>query len=177
MKKVIKYIIPAVVILIALTLYFEENKGISKKSVENDARKSQKIDDKWNVEKDANDKAAAMVFYNKDKTRSVFSIYINKGLFSGYEFVYGGGSYIVDKEILEYDIEGSNEKIYISMNKQKVNKVEFNNGKNIKMINENSPFVLILDDSESNAKFYNKNGVAIVENAKNNSMESLESEF
>lgn len=68
MKKSLKYIGFSVIIvfLVILSLYLYGNIGISKMNIEKDARKSQYIDDNWQVSKDTTNTISAMIFYDGD---------------------------------------------------------------------------------------------------------------
>ncbi len=162
MKKIIKYIgiIIIIVTIILPTLYINNRVGICKKNIEKDARTQRNLDDSWEVSKSTNKNISALIFYDNEQSKSNYSIYVNKkGLSFGYFFRGGGSTYLENKGIVEYQIEGFQEKAYISMNKDKISRVEIDKGNNIKVINIEStkPFALVLDKDAITIRFYDIN--------------------
>ena len=104
---------------------------------------------------------SAMLFYDANLENHTFSIYVNrKGLSYGY-FFRGGGSLIADdSDIVDYYIDGYQERAYISINKQQIIKVEIDDGNTIETIkiDNNKPFSIVLPDNQGMIKFYDING-------------------
>lgn len=161
MKKIFKYIALSLLIILPVFSYFRYDFGASKSNIEKHARAEQKIHSNWKVAKSTSDKLSTMIFYSKDFNEYTISVYMNKGFPFGYVFCYGGGSNIENEGVLEYDVEEVDEKAYISMNRQKINKAQFSIGKVVETINIDStrPFSIIIDSKAENIKFYNKDGV------------------
>lgn len=161
MKRIFKYIILGLLIILLGFSYFRHDFGVLKSNIEKDARTEHKINSNWKVAKSTTDKLSTMIFYSKDFNDYTIAVYINKGFPFGYVFYYGGSSNVENEGVLEYDVKGIAEKAYISMNKQKINKVQFNTEKVVETINIDStkPFSIIIPSKATNIKFYNKNGV------------------
>lgn len=107
---------------------------------------------------------SAMIFYSSDLRNNTFSIYINRpGISIGYFFRAGGSPIETDGYISEYHIEGCEECAFISSNKQRVNKVEIDDGKRIKSINIDSekPFALILPVNAGSVTIYDIKGTIL----------------
>jgi len=163
MKRLSKYVgVSIIVVFVTFSfLYFNDNIGISKLRIEKDARIAGKIDDKWQVAKDTTNTISAMLFNNASLEDHSFSIYVNrKGLSYGY-FFRGGGSLIVDDvDIADYYIDGYQERIYMSMNKQQIVKIEIDDGNTIETIkiDNTKPFSIVLPINQGIIKFYDING-------------------
>ena len=145
-------------------LYFNNYIGVSRSKIESDARESQKIPECWEVAKDTSDKMSAMIFYNKNKNDCTFSIYKNHdGFHFGYFFIYGGVNYKISDGVLEFYINGENESVFMSMNKDKVKSIEIDDGNKVRRVNIDStkPFVVILPSYEGNITLYNVDGKKI----------------
>lgn len=163
MKRIIKLlsVLLAVILVSALFLYFNNDIGISQSSIEDDARKSQKIVKDWQVAKDISDGMSAMLFYPQDKSHHTFSIYVNRtGISFGYFFRGGGGIAEVERYIVELSIDGYNEQAYISLNNQRVEKLEIDNGNSTQIIKIDSskPFVFVLPKNIGSITFIDING-------------------
>lgn len=163
MEKKFKYAGISIIILFIVFsfLYFTNNIGASRSKIENDARVAHKIDNRWQVAKATTDTMSAMLFYDANLENHTFSIYVNrKGLSYGY-FFRGGGSLIADdSDIVDYYIDGYQERAYISINKQQIIKMEIDDGNTIETIkiDNNKPFSIVLPDNQGMIKFYDING-------------------
>ncbi|EHQ90977.1 hypothetical protein [Desulfosporosinus youngiae] len=149
MKKAVKYMgIAAVMIAgLFLSLYFNNAIGTPKSKIEKDARISHKIDPSWQVAKSTTDTLSAMLFYDENLSRYTFSIYENReGLSFGYFFRSGGSANVENEGIAEYKAQGRQEKVYLSMNKQQVIKIEIANGNTVEIIDidHTKPFAVVL---------------------------------
>lgn len=159
MKRTFEYIGIIVIIVFVLfsLLYFNNDIGTFKSNIEKNARSSQNIDDKWEVAKSTTDSMSAMLFYDKDINDYTFSIYVNKkGLSFGYFFRGGGSTNVENEGIVQYQVEGYQEKAYLSMNNQQVLRIEIDNGNMVRTIDidHTKPFSIILPDGIGSIRFY-----------------------
>ncbi|MBC8590048.1 hypothetical protein [Wansuia hejianensis] len=166
MKTTFKYIGVAMIVIFVVVciLYLNNDIGTSKSNIEKDARMAHKIDDSWQVSKSTTDNMSAMLFYDKNLDNHTFSIYVNRsGLSFGYFFRGGGSITVEDKDIVQYQIQGYQEKAYLSMNKQHIIKIEVDRGDTIEVINIDStkPFALVLPSGMGIVKFYDVNGEVV----------------
>lgn len=138
--------------------------GISADSIEPDARKQQNIDRKWEVSMSTSRKFSAMIFYNDTLDNYVYSIYVNRnGLSWGYFFWEGGANVdmVNSVHVFAYDDQDS---ALISMNKDKVAKIEFDRGDGgVKTIDVNPerPFAVVLPDNPGLITLYDAEGAVI----------------
>lgn len=166
MPKIVKNVIKASAVILVLCaafiviLYFNNCFGVQKSKLETDIRSSQNIQADWTVEGDISNSMAAFISYPTDKTDHKFSVYVNRsGLSFGYFFV-GGGSYSqIDAGIASYSVEGYEEKVYVSMNRQKVNSAQITDDNTIKTVEIDSaePFAIVLPNAD-NIVFYDNDG-------------------
>jgi len=159
MKRTVKYLSVFIVVTIVAVcfLYFNGNIGINKSNIEKDARNSHKIKDNWQVAKDTTETISAMIFYSDDLADHTFSIYVNRPGFSfGYFFRAGGSTIETEKYVAEIQIEGYNERAFISMNNPQVSKIEIDDGNSVQTININTekPFAVILPTNAGNVTIY-----------------------
>lgn len=150
-----------VFVLLIGFLYINNDIGVTANKLEADIRSSQKIMDDWTVEGSVSDTMAAFISYPQDKTDHTFSVYVNRsGLSFGYFFRGGGDIVEVEEYIAEYTIEGYDERAFISMNEQKVVRLEIDNGNGIEKIDidSNKPFAIVLPVNAGNITFYDENG-------------------
>lgn len=142
-------------------LYFNDDIGISKNSLEKDARSSSKIEADWHVAMDTSDTMSAMVFYPKDKSDHSFDVYVNRpGLSFGYFFRGGGDIIEVENYVAEFSVEGYSDRAFISLNAQQIVKVEIDNGNSIETIEIDStkPFAIVLPQNIGSVTFFDVNG-------------------
>lgn len=142
-------------------LFFNNDIGIPKSTIEKDARNSQNIKDNWQVAKDITKNMSIMVFYPNDLSDHTFSIYVNRPRLSfGYFFKGGGSLFEIEEYIAEFVIENYNERIFASMNQQQVCRIEINDRNNIQTIHIDSekPFAFILPSNTSNVTIYDIHG-------------------
>lgn len=165
MKKAYKYIIGIALVLVfaLLALYSNGSIGVSQSKIESDARKSQKIDDNWQVSKFISYSIGALLFYNTESDDLTYSIYLNrKGFSFGYFFRNGGSRSDIKEGICEFSYCGYGRAL-LSMNKAKVKRIEIDNGQEIKTIDIDSekPFTLVLPENCGSVKIYDKNNNTI----------------
>ena len=164
MKKHIGKIVLAVVLLcvVFVGILFGNNCfGIRGAKLETDIRASQKIQDDWTVDGIVSDSVAAFISYPQDKSDHTYSVYVNRPGFSfGYFFRGGGDIVAVEDFISEFTIEGYNERAFISMNTQRVNRLEVDDGNKVQVIELDSehPFAIVLPINAGNITFYNIDG-------------------
>ena len=150
-----------VVVLFIGFLYINNDIGVTENKLEVDIRSSQKIMDDWVVDGSISDTIAAFISYPEDKMDHTFSVYVNRsGLSFGYFFRGGGDIVEVEKYIAEYTIEGYDERAFISMNEQKVVRLEIGNGNDGEVIeiDGNKPFAIVLPVNVGSITFYDENG-------------------
>lgn len=163
MKSILKYlgIFVGILMIMFVVLYFNNDIGINKINIEKEALISQKIPTDWEVCKDETESLVSMLFYDNKLENHIFSIYVNrKGLSFGYFFREGGSLGGMLDNVVEFNIEGFNEKIYMSTNKNEVCKIELNDGNTIKVIDIDStkPFTVILPTNLGMVTIYDVNG-------------------
>lgn len=166
MSKTVKNVIKATAVILVLCalfmviLYFNNSFGVQKSKLEADIRSSQNIQADWIVDGDITNSMAAYISYPTDKTDHKFSVYVNRsGLSFGYFFV-GGGSYSqIDSGIASYSVDGYEEKVFVSMNKQKVSSAQITDDNTVETVEIDSaePFVIVLPNEE-NIIFYDIDG-------------------
>lgn len=164
MKNKITLLESAVILLAMLALvviFLRNNIGITRSFIEKDARKSHAIKDDWQVAKDTTDAMSAMVFYSEDKSKHVYSIYINHpGLSLGYHFRMGGSGGSIEHSVVEISITDNRDRAFLSLNKQQVCKIEIDNGIENKTIEVDSekPFAYIIPRNSGAVTFYDIDG-------------------
>lgn len=159
MRRSAKNIIIGIVIctVVILTLIFKSDLfGVLESHLEKDARASQRISDTWEVSKSVNESLAAMIFYNETLDDYIFSIYVKRdGVSFGYFFKYGGSSGAIIDGIQQFSF-GDKGSVLISMNKNKVSRIEINNGVNVSQIDidPGKPFAAALLENCGSVKLY-----------------------
>ncbi len=142
-------------------LYANDDIGVTSNNLEANIRSSQKIMDDWTIDGSVSDTMAAFISYPQDNSNHTFSVYVNRpGLSFGYFFRGGGDITQVEDYIAEFTIEGYNERAFISMNTQKVEKCEIYDGNSVQVMNIDSskPFAIVLPINAGNICFYDVNG-------------------
>lgn len=167
MKKVLPKIMLGLVLVCILFvgfLYVNDDIGVTATHLEADIRSSQKIMDDWTVDGSVADTMAAFISYPQDKTEHTFSVYVNRpGLSFGYFFRGGGDIVHVEEYIAEFTVEGYNESAFISMNTQKVERLEIDDGNDVRVIDidSNKPFAIVLPVNAGDISFYDVNGAVV----------------
>ncbi len=150
-----------VCLLVVAFLYVNNDIGVTEKNLETDIRESQKIQDDWMVTGSVSDTMAGFISYPQNMSDHTFSVYVNRpGLSFGYFFREGGSLASVEEYIAEFTIEGYSERVFISMNAQKVERLEIDNGNDVQVIEVDSekPFAIVLPVNAGNITFYDVNG-------------------
>ena len=141
-------------------LYVSNDIGIASGNLETDIRSSQKIKEDWAVDGSVSDTMAAYISYPQDMSDHTFSVYVNRpGLSFGYFFRGGGTLSGIQRGIVEFTVEGYNERAFISMNQQQVQQLEIDDGNTIQVvdIDRNKPFAIVLPINAGNITFYDVN--------------------
>ena len=160
MKKIFLKIVIGVVlacILFVCFLYTNNEIGVTSSKLEADIRSSQKIKDDWTVDGSVSSTMAAYISYPQDLSDHSFSVYVNRpGLSFGYFFRGGGTLSGIQRGIVEFTVEGYNERAFISMNQQQVQQLEIDDGNTIQVvdIDRNKPFAIVLPINAGNITFY-----------------------
>ena len=141
-------------------LYVSSDIGIASGNLETDIRSSQKIKEDWAIDGSVSDTMAAYISYPLDMSDHTFSVYVNRpGLSFGYFFRGGGTLSGIQRGIVEFTVEGYNERAFISMNQQQVQQLEIDDGNTIQVvdIDRNKPFAIVLPINAGNITFYDVN--------------------
>ena len=161
-KRFLKIVIGIVFVCILFVgyLYANNDIGVTSTNLEADIRSSQKIKDDWTLDGSVSNTMAAYISYPQDKSAHTFSVYVNRpGLSFGYFFRGGGNLSGVQRGIVEFTVEGYNERAFISMNQQHVQQLEIDDGNAIQVIDidSNKPFVIVLPINAGKITFYDVN--------------------
>lgn len=164
MKK--SYIISAIclLLLVIFACFSFSIIGVTGDNLERDARKSQKIDDSWQVSKSVTDNLGALLFYDEHLNDFTYSIYLNReDLSFGYFFRSGGSTSDILEGIRAFDY--GNSMALISINKVNVVRIECvseNSQKQgeIYTVEPGKPFAIAIPITDSNMtiKIYDQDG-------------------
>ena len=132
-----------------------------------DIRSSQSAKDTWIMEGDISDTMAAYISFSKDKSDYIYSVYVkHQGLSFGYFFRSGGSINAIEEAIAECMVEGKNKRAFISMNRQRAERLEMDDNNSIQVIDIDSDktFAIVLPadsgaityDREWNSLMYDK---------------------
>ena len=160
-------IILSVFAVIIVTLSFclmKHLMGVSKEKTEAEARAFHNINETWQSIQATNDGVSAMLFFPADRSSHFYSIYSkHKGLSNGYFFRIGGTISEISSECVQFVFEDYNSHIYASMNKQKICKVEIDDGDHVNtiLLNEDDPFILVFPSNAGNVTLYNIYGEVV----------------
>lgn len=166
MKRIYTFLsaILVVVLVSGCLLSFNHKIGIGKLNIEKNARNSQQIDDNWQVAKDTTDTISAMIFYPEDQSDHTYSIYVNPPGLSMRYFFRGGGSVMeTEQMVAEFSMEGYDERAFVSMNQQKICRVEIDGENGIQRMDLDStkPFAFILPKSAGSVTLYDVNDTIV----------------
>ena len=161
-KRFLKIVIGIVFVCILFVgyLYANNDIGMTSTNLEADIRSSQKIKDDWTLDGSVSNTMAAYISYPQDKSDHTFSVYVNRpGLSFGYFFRGGGNLSEIQRGIVEFTVEGYNERAFISMNQQQVQQLKIDDGNAIQVIDidSNKPFVIVLPINAGKITFYDVN--------------------
>lgn len=164
MKKVFLKITLGVVLVCILFvgfLYANNDIGVASTNLEADIRSSQKIKNDWTVDGSVSDTMAAYISYPQNMSDHTFSVYVNRpGLSFGFFFRGGGSHPKVERGIVEFTVEGYEERAFISMNQQRVTQLQIDDGNSIQeiSIDSNKPFAIVLPIHAGIITFCDVNG-------------------
>lgn len=150
-----------VIVLLAFVIVWNANIiGVAAGSLEKDAREEQNIADDWEMAKAINDKLCAMLFYDVETREYVYSIYMKKeGTAYGYFFSQGGQDAYIGESVrgMIFDDIGI---ALLSMNEDKVSKIEVNDGAEKKVIEIDpvKPFVVVIPVNSGEIAMYDSLG-------------------
>ncbi|MFT4146537.1 MAG: hypothetical protein QM644_19005 [Mobilitalea sp.] len=159
MKNKIKPYLPFIfsVILISIFLLTYGNIGVSKGSLEKDARKSHHIDPTWEVAASVNQNLGILLFYDKNTYDYTYSIYLNHpGISYGYFFREGGGLVGLEEGTVQFTSEQGS--AIFSLNQDKISRIEFDNKKLPPiMIDPSKPFTALVPAYSESITMYDVN--------------------
>lgn len=166
MKNIKIYGILCILLIIIIGAVYINNSSVRKENIENEARASQKIPTNFEVSIGETKDIVAMLFYDKGEGRHIFSVYTkNNGILKRYSFKYGGGLGEIEEGVASFNIGESKDRIYLSMNKDRIEKIKLSNGRTIN-VDSTKPFSIIDENATEDVLFYDVNG-NIVEGKKN----------
>ena len=154
-----------VLLVLIWGLYSTGSIGVSKSSIQQDARTEQQIRENWQVCQSTTDSMSALLYYSEDKSDYTASIYINKSSLSfGYFFRIGGSILEHGSDITAFELEGYAERAYLSMNASQICRFEIDDGIKTESIDLDStkPFAVVLPRGKGSVTFYDINGNAIM---------------
>ena len=134
--------------------------GTPANNIAKDARKGQGIDGAWNMSGSSNDAMAAMIFYNETLDDHTFSLYLDRGGLSfGYFFREGGSNSTIANGILMLEY-GANGSAVFSMNKERVGRIEHNDGENTTeiIVDPSRPFAVVLPPNYGSVTLFSDSG-------------------
>ncbi|MEG0086902.1 MAG: hypothetical protein RR817_10555 [Niameybacter sp.] len=138
--------------------------GVSSNRIEEDARKSQKINENWKVAKDVTDEMGILMFYDTNVDKQVFSVYTTGDpLTYGYIFKSGGTLGIEKSQIQGFSYEGKGMAL-VSMNGKGIEAIKVKKGTEVETIQvvPNEPFAVIIPTYvEEVVGLYNSKGESI----------------
>lgn len=151
------------ILLIYVTTLGNGVVGVSQNKLEEDARKSQKINETWVISKDVTNEMAVMLFYDKELDDHTFSVYLNRNGFSyGYFFVNGGSLSSLDSGVQGFTYQDNGMALF-SMNTKNIAEVKMESNQNVVSIKIDplKPFTIIIPLSVDEVSLYNSNGEII----------------
>lgn len=139
--------------------------GLTKGSLEANARKTQNVDESWHATSSVSENVAAVLLYNSDLSEYRYSIYATKpGISFGYFPKESGAEKLADG-IVNFDLK--NGEAILSLNRENVAKVQrtYENKElatEVYEVNSSEPFVITLshskNDSNGTIEIYDKQG-------------------
>ena len=162
-RKMIIIGISICVVLVMAIVVFSGVIGVSANNITDDARKTQKIDSSWEMNGASNDEITALIFFNNTHDDHTFSVYLPRGGLSfGYFFRDGGSSSIIMNGIQMFTY-GENGSAILSMNKDRVARIVYGDGKDITeiLVNPARPFAKVVPANSGPISLYSENGVEL----------------
>lgn len=132
-----------VIVLLAFVIVWKADiVGVSAGGVEQNARVSQDIEEDWEVAQASNEDICAMLFYDKEETTCIYSVYLSKeGMSYGYFFNQGGEDAYITENVKALIFEGRGIAV-MSMNVDGVSEI-VTDSQTIQVDSE-KPFVVLL---------------------------------
>lgn len=150
----------SIVIVAIVAIVLKDSIGVSKGKIESNAREFHNIPIEWNVSQSTTDTVSAMIFYPDDCSDYCYSIYVkHRAMPLGYSFRTGGSISEIENGICEFNIEGYNETIYLSLNTSTISKMLVDDGDTVESIeiDKTKPFVHIVPSNAGNVSFIDDN--------------------
>lgn len=146
-----------VLVLAAGVLLLSDVVGVPSSKLEEEARFSHKIDADWPCTvSDPTDEVAAVLFYSPELDDFTYSIYINRPGFSFGWFFRGGGSVVeVEEYIAEFSVENYGSRAYVSMNAQRIARVEFGDD-TVLELDPDKTFAIVVPPEHGSVQFYSE---------------------
>lgn len=132
--------------------------GINKNNLEKDAIKSSPDLENLEFSKSVSGNVASLLFFNEAESQGDYRIYVKQsGFHFGYFFRAGGTINLENNSLIEYKISSFEEKIFISLNKGQVKKIEILEKGESKIVDVDKAFTYVINPNYSEIKFYDNN--------------------
>lgn len=159
------FILVILVSVVTGVVYLRSNTYVPVEQIEVNARKFHNIESNWQVVKDTNSNISAMIFFSEEKKDFSYSIYVyHNGFLKGYAPRIGGKIDEIRNSCAKFVFNEIDSVAFLSMNEQKIYKVEIDDGDNVTTVslNASKPFALVFSSNVGNITFYNENEEIII---------------
>lgn len=145
-----------IILLAFLIVWKADILGVSGSRLEQDAREKQNVQRDWELAQAINEDICAMLFYDEDRQKYVYSIYLTReGLSYGYFYTEGGSDSQMEEKVkgIAFEDKGI---VLLSLNQDNICKVVIGNGVANETIPVDStkPFALVLSEDCSEIAMY-----------------------
>ena len=159
-------ILAGILVIIALgclIVYQADVIGVSQSRLEQDAREVQHINAKWDVAQAVNDEMCAMIFYDNEKKKCAYSVYLSGEEYTlGYFYREGGEAPYMEEGVqgLIYEDKGI---ALMSMNADKVASIMVGDGSREQTIDVDpeQPFAVVLPIESNVITMYDDQGKVV----------------
>lgn len=159
-------ILAGILVIIALgclIVYQADVIGVSQSRLEQDAREVQHINAKWDVAQAVNDEMCAMIFYDNEKKKCAYSVYLSGEEYTlGYFYREGGEAPYMEEGVqgLIYEDKGI---ALMSMNADKVASIVVGDGSRGQTIavDPEQPFAVVLPIESNVITMYDDQGKVV----------------
>ena len=159
-------ILAGILVIIALgclIVYQADGIGVSQSRLEQDAREVQHINAKWDVAQAVNDEMCAMIFYDNEKKKCAYSVYLSGEEYTlGYFYREGGEAPYMEEGVqgLIYEDKGI---ALMSMNADKVASIVVGDGSREQTIavDPEQPFAVVLPIESNVITMYDDQGKVV----------------
>lgn len=159
-------ILAGILVIIALgclIVYQADVIGVSQSRLEQDAREVQHINAKWDVAQAVNDEMCAMIFYDNEKNKCAYSVYLSGEEYTlGYFYREGGEAPYMEEGVqgLIYEDKGI---ALMSMNADKVASIVVGDGSREQTIavDPEQPFAVVLPIESNMITMYDDQGKVV----------------